>query len=108
MKADYFSEHWTDESDNPAGGVSTGTGVTISWQNGPLGKEGTPERREPNGAFVETVIDMTIDRLRFYQNSKFECDANEAAINALRAAAHILDNRTKERMERGVEGTHER
>ena len=64
MKADYLSEHWNDENGNPAGGVSTVTGATISWQNGPLGKQGTPERKAPNGAFVETVIDMARDRLQ--------------------------------------------
>ena len=56
MKQGFFEEHWVDENGNPAGGVSTGKGLTISWQNGPLGRIGTDERSEPNGAFVEDVV----------------------------------------------------
>ena len=37
----FFDQHWLDMDGNPAGGVSTGKGFTISWQNGPLGKLGT-------------------------------------------------------------------
>ena len=44
MKQGFFEEHWVDEKGNPAGGVSTGKGLTISWQNGPLGRIGTDER----------------------------------------------------------------
>ena len=57
----FYDEHWLDENGKPAGGVSTGKGFTISWQNGPLVDTGSelesskPERKEPNGAFVEDV-----------------------------------------------------
>ena len=47
-----------DADGNPAGGTVSGVGLSISWQNGPLGR-GT-ERREPNGAFVEGVIAAAI------------------------------------------------
>lgn len=104
MKAEYLSEHWNDENGNPSGGVSTGTGITISWQNGPLGR-GT-ERRQPNGAFVETIVDMVIDRLEYYQSGQFACDENAEAIEHLRSAAAVLEARTRERETRGVEGTY--
>jgi len=105
MKNSYFQEHWFDATnDNPAGGTSSGRGFTISWQNGPLGRGN--ERKEPNGAFVEDVLDAVIVRIEFYQHSKFNCDANALALTHLRAAAQALDNRTKEREVRGVEGTH--
>ena len=100
------NEHWEDKDGNPGGGVTCGTGFTISWQNGPLGRD--EERKLPNGAFVETIISAVIDRLEYYQRSKFECGANEAAIEALKAANGCLEDRTKAREERGVEGTHEK
>ncbi len=104
MKCGFFSDQWSDPDGNFAGGVSTGRGFTISWQNGPLGKG--VDRREPNGAFVEDIIDAARDRLEFYQKSKFCCADNEQAIAHLQRALAILDRRTKDREERGVEGTY--
>jgi len=100
-----FSEHWVDADQNPAGGISTGMGYTISWQMGPLGRG--EERRIPNGAFVESIIFAAIDRLQFYQRSKFNCDENEAAINYLKDALECLETRTAQREAREVEGTHD-
>jgi hypothetical protein len=102
---DYFSEHWIDSAENPAGGVSTGLGFTISWQMGPLGRG--DERRVPNGAFVEKIIFAAIDRIQFYQKSKFKCDENAAAINHLHDALMALEMRTASREAREVEGTDE-
>jgi len=100
----FFSEHWIDAQENPSGGVSTGLGFTISWQAGPLGRG--EERRVPNGAFVEKIIYAAIDRLQFYQRSKFRCDENEAAINSLQDALLSLETRTAGREARGLEGTY--
>lgn len=100
----FFSDQWNDEQGNPAGGVTCGKGFTISWQNGPLGRG--PERKEPNGAFVETIIAAAADRLEFYQRSQFACKANQDAIISLRAALAVLDARTRDRETRDVEGTH--
>lgn len=102
----FFEEHWNDAQERPAGGTSSGRGFCISWQNGPLGQMGTTERREPNGAFVEDVIQAVIGRLLFYQGSEFACQANADALEALNMAAEALDRRTKDREQRGVEGTH--
>lgn len=65
MKQGHFEEHWCDADGNPAGGVSSGKGFVCSWQNGPLGRGN--DRREPNGAFVEDVIQAVIGRIEFYQ-----------------------------------------
>lgn len=100
-----FEQHWKDNDGNPAGGVSSSRGLTISWQNGPLGR-GT-DRTEPNGAFVEDAIQASIGRLLFYQSSKFHCEANADAIEHLREALRLLNERTAEREARGVEGTHQ-
>lgn len=84
--------------------VSSGRGFTISWQNGPLGRG--EDRKEPNGAFVEDIIQAARERIEFYQNSGFSCRENEEAIRFLENAEAALDSRTKERESRGVEGTH--
>ena len=97
----------TDVNGNPTGGTFKGIGIDISWQNGPLGRD--DERKEPNGAFVETVISAAKQRIEFYQmanNGKFSCRHNAFAITKLEEALHWLDARTKEREERQVEGTH--
>lgn len=104
MKQGYFQEHWNDKDGNPAGGVTSGRGFTISWQNGPLGRG--ENRKEPNGAFVEDVLDAVIQRIEFYQSSKFACEENLDALDSLYEAATSLDRRTKDREARSVEGTH--
>ena len=104
MKQGHYEDHWNDTNGNPAGGVSTGKGFTISWQNGPLGRGN--DRREPNGAFVEDVIQAVIGRIQFYQASKFHSPDNAEALGYLRQAAEALDRRTQKREARGVEGTH--
>jgi hypothetical protein len=98
------STHWNDSNGNPAGGSTFGNGFAISWQNGPLGRGA--ERKEPNGAFVEDVIDAARDRIEYYQQSKFSCPENAAALEHLRAALRILRDRTVNREARKVEGTH--
>lgn len=104
MKQGHFEQHWVDEQGRPAGGVSSGRGFTVSWQNGPLGSGA--DRKEPNGAFVEDVIAAVIGRIEFYQASEFRSQYNATALDSLRAAAASLDARTKDRESRQVEGTH--
>lgn len=100
-----FSEHWKDEQSRPTGGVTSGRGFLISWQNGPLRIDG--EKREPNGAFVEDVILAAQDRLKYYQQSIFNCAENAEAIHHLEKALAVLRYRTAKREARGVEGTYE-
>lgn len=107
MKHGFFDEHWCDAQDNPAGGVTSGKGFVISWQNGPLGRGDT--RREPNGAFVEDVIQAVRQRLEFYQTAsggKYACPENQEAIEYLACAEATLDARTRDREARQVEGLH--
>lgn len=100
----FFSEHWIDSNGNPAGGCTSGHGFTISWQNGPLGRG--DDRRKPNGAFVQDVISAAIDRILFYQSTKFACDDNAEALENLQTALNALRRRTRDREARDVEGTH--
>ena len=100
-----FCENWTDSEGRPAGGVSFGPGFTISWQNGPLGTG--KDRLPPNGAFVETVIRAVVHRMQHYQHSPFRCEHNAIVISHLEAALLACRQRTYDREQRNVEGTHE-
>jgi len=104
MEEAFYEEHWTDSQGDPAGGLTTGRGMNLVWQNGPLGRG--QERRAPNGCGVEEVIQAAIGRLEFYQASRFACEANAEALHALYHAAAALERRTRDREERQVEGTH--
>lgn len=104
MNTPIKQEHWNDANGNPAGGSTFGPGFAISWQNGPLGRDG--ERKEPNGAFVENIINAAIGRLEFYQASPFRCDENARALTYLKSALQECNARTQKRESRKVEGTH--
>lgn len=93
-----------DEQGNPAGGVVTGVGLNITWQNGPLGRGA--DRLAPNGAFVETVIEAARQRIAHYQSTKFSCRENALALTKLEEALHWLNARTDRREAQNVEGTH--
>ena len=106
MNQEIESKHFTDDNGNPAGGHTTGVGLSIDWQNGPLmGDDGV--RKEPSGAFVEGVARAVIDRLKYYQTSKFKCRENALAITKLQEAVHWMNHRTADRIDREVEGTHQ-
>ena len=94
-----------DDDGNPTGGSTKGTGIVINWQDGPLGRD--ENRLVPNGAFVEGVIEASIQRLEFFQESQFRCRENAIAITKLQEALLWLRERTREREERSVEGTHQ-
>ena len=79
-------------------------GIKIHWQDGPLGRGA--DRQEPNGAFVEGVIDAALDRLEYYQETPFRCHENAHAITALNEALFWCNERTEDREARAVEGTH--
>lgn len=99
-------DNWTDPDGNPHGGVVEGVGLSIKWQEGPLGRAEEGNRIEPNGAFVETVISAVIKRMEFYQATKFNCRENAIALTHLETALLWLNKRTQDREDRKVEGTH--
>ncbi len=103
-----FVSNLTDDEGNPAGGSVRAVGLEIEWQDGPLGRG--EERKEPNGAFVETVLRAAVQRLQWYQEEgegKFACSENGTAIVKIQTALDYLAQRTVGREARGVEGTHE-
>lgn len=98
--------HVNDADGKPAGGQTTGTGIQIDWQNGPLAVDGV--RLEPTGAFVEGVIEAAIDRVEYYQRGEFACRENALVLTKLEEALHWCNHRTADRDQRGVEGTHQK
>jgi hypothetical protein len=59
-----------------------------------------------DGTTNEELIKVLITRLTYLDN-KFPSNFNRASIKALNAALRNLERRTKDRVERGVEGKHE-
>lgn len=107
MKQKISEQHRFDDNGNPAGGATTGIGILIDWQNGPLGRGA--DRKPPNGAFVEGIIQAAVGRLQFYQKAaggKFACRENAIAITKLEEALMWCEKRTADREAREVEGTH--
>lgn len=97
------SEFLLDAEGHPAGGHTTGAGLDIRWQNGPIVVAGR------NGAILEDLIQAATDRLVWYQaaaGGEFACRENALAITKLQEALHWLDHRTADRRARGVEGKH--
>ena len=83
---------------NPQTSTSTGTGLHVQWQNGPM-VEGNE-----NGATVELLIRACVQRLEGL-DSFVPSDYNRTAIQHLNDAIVALENRTKDRARRGVMGT---
>lgn len=105
MKNGHHASNRSDADGNPTGGCVGGQGFGICWQDGPLGRDG--DRVKPNGAFVEDVLEACKQRLDYFQGSKFACFENSLAIHHIELALGALDDRTRDREERKVEGTHE-
>lgn len=74
--------------------------VTLYFQNGPIPDVGV------NGVTHEVLLAIVADRLRSFQSGPFSCKANACALTHIEEAQHWLQQRTIERMRRGVEGTH--
>lgn len=95
-----YGENTLVNDELPSGGIVQARGLLVDWQEGPIQEAGH------NGCFVEDLIVASIERLQFYQDSKFKCEENALAIDGLKAALEALESRTKKREKRGVEGTH--
>ena len=74
--------------------------LVILFQNGPIAEAGV------NGVTHEVLLAILIDRLEGFQSGQFANPYNQTALDACRKAQDALLQRTRERMSRGVEGTH--
>jgi hypothetical protein len=72
----------------------------ILFQNGTIPENGV------NGITQEVLLAIVAERLRSFQAGPFACKANACALTHIEEAQHWLQQRTIERMRRGVEGTH--
>lgn len=71
----------------------------IDFQNGPIQEHGV------NGIQMEDLMAVCIHRLQGFQSGPYACTANQLALDHLKAAMTSLNERTKDRKDRGVEGT---
>lgn len=72
----------------------------LRFQNGPINEVGV------NGITQEVLLAIVRDRLQCFQKGEYACRENALALTKIEEAIHWLNHRTRERMDRGVEGTH--
>lgn len=73
--------------------------LVIKFQNGPL------KETIPNGLSNEALLAIVEDRLKSFQAGPFACRENALALTHLQTARMWLQERTRDRMSRDVEGT---
>ncbi len=76
--------------------------INIKFQEGPI------KENEINGCQIEDIIDVLVDRLKRFQAGKYSCRENALAITKLEEARMWLNERTRDRIERNVEGYNKR
>lgn len=86
---------YTIESSNPHLGEQY---AEVNFQKGAI------YENKLNGCQNEDLIAICIDRLQCFQAGDFGCRENAIAITKLQEAMMWLEFRTKQRVERGVEG----
>jgi hypothetical protein len=72
--------------------------INIQFQEGPIHENGI------NGAQMEDVIDVLVERLNTFQDGEFRCRENALAVTKLEEARLWLNERTRKRVAQGVEG----
>jgi len=107
----------SDADGNPQGGDVILTAVNaagqeksvlhIIWQEGPRATRTDGTLEDPNGAFVEDVLWAALQRLEYFNESKYRDRRNSIAITKIEEALWALQDRTNERTARGVEGQQE-
>lgn len=93
--------------------TSGGMEAVIRFQNGPILESGF------NGLSNEALVAVVIDRMRGFQygrkedgtfdealRGKYACRENALALTSLEESLMWLQKRTRDRLSRGVEGTH--
>jgi hypothetical protein len=105
-QSDGGANHWykIESPENIVDGVGNMPRVQehIRFQKGPINADGNGI----NGIQNEDLLAIVIDRLEGFQSGPFACHANKQALDFCRCAMSALQDRTRERIKRGVEGTH--
>lgn len=107
MQATFKATNELDAQGRPNGGTVVGTGLSITWQKGPIRDEESGLPGEPNGAFVETVLAAVLQRVEHYNTTEFRCRENSLALTHMEEALHWLNARQLRRAAEGVDGTHQ-
>lgn len=97
-----FDTETNASKESPDGYSHSKSRDVILFQNGPINEVGV------NGVTHEVLLAIVADRLRSFQDGPYACKANACALTKIEEAQHWLQQRTLERMRRGVEGTHEK
>lgn len=87
---------------NAEGYATSFSRLVLLFQNGPIAESGV------NGITHEALLAILIDRLQSFQAGPYACRENALALTKLQEAQMWLLERTRGRMARGVEGTHEK
>lgn len=90
------------EWDSPNDPDTVVSQTVIHFQNGPIKEVGV------NGVTQEALLAIVIDRLRSFQAGPFASVYNAAALSHCEYALNELQNRTRQRIARGIEGTHQK
>jgi len=77
-------------------------GIEILFQNGPINEFGV------NGLTHEVLLAIVVDRLQCFQKGPYACRENALALTKTEEALMWLQKRTRDRMSRNVEGTHQK
>ena len=91
--------HITDAAMEASPGSTADVLCKIKFQEGPIKETGV------NGISNEALLAIVADRLECFQESEFSCRENAIALTKIQEAMFWLLQRTRERTERGVEGT---
>jgi hypothetical protein len=88
---------------NPSrGGAEESDSLFVLFQNGPIKEFGV------NGITQEVLLAIVIDRLECFQRGPFQCSDNADALQHCQDALDYLQQRTRARIARNVEGTHQK
>lgn len=87
---------------SPDGYANSFSRSIVLFQNGPIKEYGV------NGLTHEALLAILIDRMRGFQSGPYACRDNAIALTHLEEALMWLQRRTRERIKRGVEGTHQK
>lgn len=79
-------------------------GLRVRFQNGPIDENG----EGVNGIQNEDLLAIVIDRMRGFQSGTYSCRENAIALTHLETALMWLQRRTRDRIARNVEGTHQK
>lgn len=90
------------KEDVPPNQETTMPAYVVKFQKGPVKENGL------NGITQEVLLAIVKDRLEGFQSGDFACELNQIALDHVNEALAALQQRTRDRVARNVEGTSEK